>query len=188
MMRLLHEHDEADAEGFGRLYERFKAFGKAFLPIYGTPLPSAEAVRSAGVLDKNGRSSRKKPSAGIVCSLLRPLRRQIESEPHGDQAKSEPVERAGARVLIVSHRPTIEAAVGIAVSLIHPYIGVGPQLVQVPDFPVSPLQRKAPLYTDDRSAPATRSKGCGDGADVAPVDSAVGYQGQDVTGQHVHPT
>ena len=82
MMRLLHEHDEADTESFGRLYERFKAFGKAFLPIYGTPLPSAEAVRSAGVLDKYGRSSRKKPSAGTVCSLLRPLRRQVESEPH----------------------------------------------------------------------------------------------------------
>ena len=46
-MRLLREHDEADAEGFGRLYERFKAFGKAFLPICGTPLPSAEAARSA---------------------------------------------------------------------------------------------------------------------------------------------
>jgi hypothetical protein len=52
MMRLLHEHDEADAESFGRLYERFKAFDKAFLPFYGTPLPSAEAVRSAGVLEE----------------------------------------------------------------------------------------------------------------------------------------
>jgi hypothetical protein len=48
MMRLLHERDEADAESIGRLYARFKAF----LSIYGTPLPSAEAVRSAGVLDR----------------------------------------------------------------------------------------------------------------------------------------
>src|SRR3712207_1226907 len=86
-MWLLHEQDEADAEGFGRLYERLKAFGKAFLPIHDTPLPFTEAVRSAGVLDKNGRSFRKKPLAGTVCSLLRPSRRQVESEPHGDQAK-----------------------------------------------------------------------------------------------------
>jgi hypothetical protein len=30
MMRLLHEHDEADAEGFGRLYERFKVLDTNF--------------------------------------------------------------------------------------------------------------------------------------------------------------
>jgi hypothetical protein len=58
----------------------------------------------------------------------------------------------------------------------------------VPDFPVGLLQRKAPLYADDRSALLARSKGGGYGADVAPVDRAVCYQGQDVAGQHVYPT
>lgn len=53
---LLRGHSEADAEGFERLYGKYKAFGKSFLPIYGTPLPSAEAawrlakaVRSQGI-------------------------------------------------------------------------------------------------------------------------------------------
>ncbi len=43
-MELLRSHSEADAEGFKRLHERFGAFGKAFLPIYGMPLPSTDAV------------------------------------------------------------------------------------------------------------------------------------------------
>jgi phytoene dehydrogenase-like protein len=43
-LELLRDHNPEDAEGFLRLYERFKAFGKAFLPIYGAPLPSAEAA------------------------------------------------------------------------------------------------------------------------------------------------
>ena len=43
-MRPLRDHSPEDAEGFERLYDRFDAFGKAFLPIYGMPLPSAEAV------------------------------------------------------------------------------------------------------------------------------------------------
>ncbi|HZC84148.1 MAG TPA: NAD(P)/FAD-dependent oxidoreductase [Rubrobacter sp.] len=43
-MRPLRDHSPEDAEGFERLYDRFEAFGKAFLPIYGMPLPSAEAV------------------------------------------------------------------------------------------------------------------------------------------------
>ena len=60
--------------------------------------------------------------------------------------------------------------------------------MQVPDCPVCLLQRKASLYADDRSAPATRSKGGCDAADVAPVDRAVGHQGQDVASQHVNPT
>jgi hypothetical protein len=67
-------------------------------------------------------------------------------------------------------------------------VGVGPQLAQVPDRPVGVLQRKAPLYADDRSTLAARSKCGGDVADVAPVYRAVGRQGQDITGQHVHPT
>ncbi len=41
-LRLLRDHDPSDAEGFSELYEKFKAFGKAFLPIYCTPLPSIE--------------------------------------------------------------------------------------------------------------------------------------------------
>ncbi len=52
----LREHNAGDAEGFERLYEKYKAFGKSFLPVYGTPLPSAEAawhlaraVRSQGI-------------------------------------------------------------------------------------------------------------------------------------------
>lgn len=43
-MDLLREHNERDAEGFGRLFEQFQAFSKAFLPVYGTPLPSFEAA------------------------------------------------------------------------------------------------------------------------------------------------
>ena len=43
-MDLLREHNERDAEGFGRLFEQFQAFSQAFLPVYGAPLPSFEAV------------------------------------------------------------------------------------------------------------------------------------------------
>ena len=43
-MELLREHNERDAEGFGRLFEQFQAFSQAFLPVYGAPLPSFEAV------------------------------------------------------------------------------------------------------------------------------------------------
>jgi len=43
---LLREHSEADAEGFERLYEKYNAFGQSLLPIYGAPLPSAEAAWS----------------------------------------------------------------------------------------------------------------------------------------------
>ncbi len=97
--------------------------------------------------------------------------------------------RAGSGPLIVGHRPAVEAAVGVAASLVHPYIVVGPQLAQVREGPpVGVLQREPPLHADDGSTPAARSKYGGDGADVAPVDRAVGCQGQDITGQHVHPT
>lgn len=43
-LELLRQHDAGDAEGFERLYEKYKAFGKSFLPVYGTPLPSGEAA------------------------------------------------------------------------------------------------------------------------------------------------
>lgn len=53
---LLRDHSHGDADGFERLLERYGAFGKSFLPVYGTPLPSAEAawslikaVRSQGI-------------------------------------------------------------------------------------------------------------------------------------------
>ena len=42
--RLLREHSEADAEGFEHLHGRYRAFGEAFLPLYGMPLPSAGAL------------------------------------------------------------------------------------------------------------------------------------------------
>ncbi len=55
-LKLLREHDAEDAAGFERLYEKYRAFGDSFLPVYGTPLPSAEAawslaraVRSRGI-------------------------------------------------------------------------------------------------------------------------------------------
>jgi phytoene dehydrogenase-like protein len=43
-LELLHDHNPRDAEGFQRLHERYRAFGEAFLPIYGAPLPSARAA------------------------------------------------------------------------------------------------------------------------------------------------
>ena len=43
-LELLRDHSPRDAEGFQRLHERYKAFGEAFLPIYGAPLPSAKAT------------------------------------------------------------------------------------------------------------------------------------------------
>jgi phytoene dehydrogenase-like protein len=43
-LELLHDHNPRDAEGFQRLHERYRAFGEAFLPIYGAPLPSAKAA------------------------------------------------------------------------------------------------------------------------------------------------
>jgi phytoene dehydrogenase-like protein len=43
-VRLLREHSEADAEGFGLLEEKFEGFSKALLPVYGAPLPSARAA------------------------------------------------------------------------------------------------------------------------------------------------
>ena len=43
-LELLRDHSPRDAEGFQRLHERYKAFGEAFLPIYGAPLPSAKAA------------------------------------------------------------------------------------------------------------------------------------------------
>jgi hypothetical protein len=49
------------------------------------------------------------------------------------------------------------------------------------------LRNEAPLHRDERPAPAARPKGGGYGADAAPVDLAVGGQGEDVAGQHVHP-
>lgn len=57
-LALLREHSEEDAEGFERLYDKFRAFGQSFLPVYGTPLPSvgavwslAKAVRSQGIAE-----------------------------------------------------------------------------------------------------------------------------------------
>ncbi len=49
------------------------------------------------------------------------------------------------------------------------------------------LRNEAPLHRDERPAPAARPKGGGYGADAAPADLAVGGQGEDVAGQHVHP-
>ena len=43
----LREHNAGDADGFERLYEHFKAFQKALLPLYYTELPS---LKAGGVL------------------------------------------------------------------------------------------------------------------------------------------
>jgi phytoene dehydrogenase-like protein len=39
----LRRHDSTDAEGWSRLYDRFQTFQQTLLPLYTTPLPSAEA-------------------------------------------------------------------------------------------------------------------------------------------------
>jgi len=44
--RLLRKHSEDDAEGFARLHEAYRDFGASLLPVYGAPLPSAEAAWS----------------------------------------------------------------------------------------------------------------------------------------------
>lgn len=41
----LREHNDADAEGWETLYEKFNAFERTLLPLYGTPLPSFAAVK-----------------------------------------------------------------------------------------------------------------------------------------------
>lgn len=40
---LLRQHNPKDAEGWSDLYEHFRAFQKALLPLYATPLPSGQA-------------------------------------------------------------------------------------------------------------------------------------------------
>jgi phytoene dehydrogenase-like protein len=45
----LREHDPADAAGWERLYERFEAFERTLLPVYGSPIRSADTGRA--VLD-----------------------------------------------------------------------------------------------------------------------------------------
>src|SRR5215218_10681125 len=90
--------------------------------------------------------------------------------------------------MVVGHRPTVEAAVWVTASLVHPYVVVGPQLAQVREHPVGLLQREAPLHADDRSTLLARPKYGGDVADMAPVDLTIVRQGQDVACEHVHPT
>lgn len=44
-MEELREHNPADAAGWADLYEKFDAFERTLLPLYGTPLPSYSAVK-----------------------------------------------------------------------------------------------------------------------------------------------
>ncbi|MGI9049653.1 MAG: phytoene desaturase family protein [Rubrobacteraceae bacterium] len=55
-LELLRNHSSEDAEGFERLYAKYKAFGEALLPVYSLPLPSMgaawsliKAARSQGI-------------------------------------------------------------------------------------------------------------------------------------------
>ncbi len=57
---LIREHSAEDARGWSRLYDRYTTFSKTLLPLYNTPMPSAEvgviftqAVREAGLEDLN---------------------------------------------------------------------------------------------------------------------------------------
>jgi phytoene dehydrogenase-like protein len=70
---LLREHSETDAEGFERLYDKYKAFGQSFLPIYGTPLPSAEAAWSLARAARSQGIAELTDLAQIVASSTREL-------------------------------------------------------------------------------------------------------------------
>lgn len=53
-LELLRDHDTRDAEGWTRLYEKYKSFSNALLPLLGAPMPSARAAR---LLARAARSS-----------------------------------------------------------------------------------------------------------------------------------
>jgi phytoene dehydrogenase-like protein len=72
-LALLREHSEEDAEGFERLYDKFKAFGKSLLPIYGTPLPSLEAAWSMARALRSQGIAELTDLAQIVASSTREL-------------------------------------------------------------------------------------------------------------------
>jgi len=72
-VRLLREHSEADAEGFERLYERYQAFGKALLPVYGAPLPSVRAARELARAARTQGLGELTDLAQIVASSTREL-------------------------------------------------------------------------------------------------------------------
>lgn len=47
-LSLIRQHNPADAEGWSRLYDRYKTFQKALLPLYAQPLPSLKAALALG--------------------------------------------------------------------------------------------------------------------------------------------
>ena len=70
---MLRGHSEEDAEGFSRLHEAYKDFGDALLPIYGAPLPSAEAVWKFAKAARSQGINRLTDLLQIVASSTREL-------------------------------------------------------------------------------------------------------------------
>ncbi len=66
---LLRQHNQKDAEGWSDLYEHFQAFQKALLPLYATPLPSAQAgVKLTKALSAVGFKEMVKIAHILACS------------------------------------------------------------------------------------------------------------------------
>lgn len=69
----LRAHNAADAEGWETLYTAFKDFKQALLPLYSTPLPSAEAVWKLGQAVQKVGLQRVEELAKLVLSSTREL-------------------------------------------------------------------------------------------------------------------